>query len=133
MQTDSKFFNVDSSSASSGSSSGIGSGWSTLIEVAFQFGVGYLTAQSEGKKNQALLEQMSALDAQQATKLKALLSASQDESAKTKLIFDFLNQQKVSQLEAETKKKRILPLLGLGFGVILLSLIFYKLHKQNNG
>lgn len=124
---------LNAGGTASSSSSGSDSGWLQLVGVAVEFGVSYLTAKSEGKKNQALLQQMADLDTQQAGKLKAMLNASITEVAKTKIIIDFINSQKISQLEAETKKKRILPLIGLGFGVFLLGLIFYKLHKQSNG
>jgi len=108
-----------------------GGGWAELISVGVDFGVQYLTAKGENKKNEELLQSMSELDAQEAEKLKNLLNASLTEVAKTQVIIDFLNAEKIKKLEAETKKKRILPLIGLGFGVVLLGLIFYKLHKQN--
>jgi hypothetical protein len=68
---------------------------------------------------------------QEAEKLKNLLNASLTEVAKTQVIIEFLDAEKIKKLNADTKKKRILPLIGLGFGVVLLGLIFYKLHKQN--
>ena len=117
---------------SEGSSVG---GWSQLIKVGVDFGVGFLTAnitKDENRKNQELLQQMAKLDAEQAKRLKALLSTASDNIAKTKIIIDYINSEKINQLQSETKKKRILPLIGLGFAVILLgSLIFYKLHQKN--
>lgn len=110
---------------------GGGGGWDELVKVGVDFGIQYLTAKSENKKNEQLLKSISELDAQEADKLKKLINASATETAKTKVILEFLNNAKIKQLELETKKKRILPLIGLGFGVLLLSIIFYKLHKQN--
>jgi hypothetical protein len=108
-----------------------GAGWVELVGVAVDFGVQYLTAKQEGEKNRALLEQMAQLDAQSAEKLKKALNASLTEVAKTQVIFEFLNDKKIKELEADTKRKRILPLIGLGVGVVVLALIFYKLHRQN--
>jgi hypothetical protein len=105
--------------------------WSALIDVAINFGVSYLTAKGEGRKNEKLLRQMAELDAQSAEKLKGLISASVNELAKTQVIIEFLNAENIKKLEAERKKKRIIGLAVLGFGAVLLGLIFYKLHKQN--
>jgi len=108
-----------------------GADWTQLVGVAVDFGIQYLTAKGENKKNSELLQSISDLDAQEAEKLKNLLNASLTEVAKTQVIIEFLNAEKIKQLDADAKKKRILPLIGLGFGVVLLGLIFYKLHKQN--
>lgn len=105
--------------------------WSALIDVAINFGVSYLTAKGEGRKNERLLQQMAELDAQSAEKLKGLISASVNELAKTQVIIEFLNDENIKKLEAQGKKKRIIGLAVLGFGAVLLGLIFYKLHKQN--
>lgn len=112
-------------------SSGSTQAWSALIDVAINFGVSYLTAKSEGRKNERLLQQMAELDAQSAEKLKGLISASVNELAKTQVIIEFLNDENIKKLEAQGKKKRIIGLAVLGFGAVLLGLIFYKLHKQN--
>jgi Tfp pilus assembly protein PilN len=118
--------------ASSGSSGGGGlGGWDALVKVGIEFGVSYLTAKSEGRKNEAFLKKMSELDVAQAEKIKKLISESATETAKTKVIIDFLNQEDIKKLEAERKKKRILPLIGLGVTVVLLGIVFYKLNKQN--
>jgi hypothetical protein len=106
-------------------------GWSALIDVGINFGVGYLTAKSEGRKNERLLQQMAELDAQSAEKLKGLISASVTELAKTQVIIEFLNAENIKKLEAQGNKKRVIGLAVLGFGAVLLGLIFYKLHKQN--
>lgn len=108
-----------------------GAGWSALIDVAINFGVSYLTAQGEKRKNEQLLKRMAELDNKQAEKLKKLIAESATEMAKTKVIFDFLAEEDAKKLEAQRKKERILPIIGLGVGVILLGFIFYKLHKQN--
>lgn len=108
-----------------------GAGWVQLIGVAVDFGVGYLTAKDEGRKNEELLRQMSELDAQQAKKLKEILKQTSTDLEKTRVIIDFINSEKINQLQADTKKKRVLPLIGLGIGVILLGIIFFKLHKNN--
>ena len=122
---------MSQSGKSANASAGKGAGWSALIDVAVQFGVGYLTAQGEKRKNEELLKRMAELDEKQADKLKKLINESATELAKTKVIFDFLAQEDAKKLETERKRERILPLIGLGFGVILLGLIFYKLNKQN--
>jgi hypothetical protein len=118
---------VKGSPTQSAGSAGLGA----LIDVAINFGVGYLTAKSENRKNEELLRRMAELDKQQEEKLKKLIAESATELAKTKVIFDFLAEEDAKKLEAQRKKERLLPIIGLGFGVILLGLVFYKLHKQN--
>jgi hypothetical protein len=108
-----------------------GAGWTELVGVAVEFGVGYLTAKNLNEENKKLLQQMAELDAQSAENLKKALNASLTEVAKTQVIYEFLNAKKIKELEEDTKRKRILPLIGLGVGVVVLALIFYKLHRQN--
>lgn len=128
MQTN-NYLNVTSSTTPK-SGGGLG-GWDTLISTGIEFGVQYMTAQSERKKNEAFLRKMAELDNQQAEKLKKIISEASGEIAKTKAIIDFLNQEEVKKLEAQRKKERMLPLIGLGVGVVLLVIVFYKLKKQN--
>ena len=131
MQTG-KFLNVGGSTAgTSGGTSGGSVGASVLIDLAISFGVGYLTAKDEAKKNEELLRKMAELDVKQAEELKKRLEEVFTEVAKTQVIIDFINEEKIKELESETRKKRILPLIGLGFGVVLLGLIFYKLSRKN--
>jgi phage I-like protein len=102
-----------------------------LASVAIDFGIQSIVAQGENEKMTELLQQLAELDAQSADKLKKLLSESITDKAKTQVMFDFLNADKIKKLETERKKKLIIPYIGLGVGVVLLGLIFYKLHKQN--
>ena len=118
---------VKGASAQSAGSAGVGA----LIDVAINFGVGFLTAQGEKRKNEQLLKRMAELDKKQAERLKKLIEESTTEMAKTKVIFDFLAEEDAKKLEAQRRKERILPIIALGFGAVLLGLIFYKLHKQN--
>lgn len=129
MQTN-NYLNVTSSTSAPKSGGGMG-GWDALISVAVDFGVQYMTAKSEKKKNEEFLRKMAELDEQQAEKLKKLISDATTEVAKTKVIIDFLNKEEIKKLEAQRRKERMLPLIGLGVGVILLAIVFYKLKKQN--
>jgi hypothetical protein len=136
MQTHSKFFNAGGATGApavkAGAKGGTGlSGFSDLISTAIDFGVQYLYADKENKRNEELLQRMAELDVQQAEKLKKMLKESATEIAKTAVIIEFLNEENIKKLEDKSKKDRILPLIGLGFGIILLSLIFYKLNKQS--
>ena len=125
-----KFSNASGTPTKSGGSAG-SAGLGVLIDVAINFGVSYLSAKSENRKNEQLLKRMAELDDKQAEKLKKLIQESATELAKTKVIFDFLAEEDAKKLEAQRKKERILPIIGLCFGVILFGLVFYKLHKQN--
>jgi hypothetical protein len=109
---------------------GISSGVASLISTALDFGVQYLTSQSENKKNLELVQRMAELDNKQAENLKNLLKESASETAKTLVIIDFLNKSEIKKIQDKSKKDRLLPLIGLGVGIILLSLIFYKLNKN---
>jgi hypothetical protein len=134
MQTHNKYLNTTGTPAVKGGAkggAGISDGISSLITTAVDFGVQYLYAQKENKRNEELLQAMAELDAQQAERLKKMLKDSVTEVAKTAVIIEFLNEENIKKLEDKSKKDRILPLIGLGFGIILLSLIFYKLNKQS--
>ena len=136
MQTHSRYLNAGGATGAGAvkggaGGAGISGGVSALITTAVDFGVQYLYAQKENKRNEELLKAMAELDVQQAEKLKKMLKDSATEVAKTAVIIEFLNEANIKKLEDKSKKDRILPLIGLGFGIILLSLIFYKLNKQS--
>jgi hypothetical protein len=134
MQTHNTYLNAGGATVATAGAkggAGISGGVSSLISTAIDFGVQYLYAQKENKRNEELLQAMAELDAQQAEKLKKMLKDSTTEIAKTAVIIEFLNDENIKKLDAQSKKDRILPLIGLGFGIILLSLIFYKLNKQS--
>lgn len=114
-----------------GGSAGTSAGTSALIDVAIQFGVAFMTAKGEKRKNEELLKKLAELDKQQAEKLKQRLDEVFTEMAKTQVIIEFLNEEKIKQLEVERKRKRTLSLVALGFGGVLLGMIFYKLSKKN--
>jgi hypothetical protein len=127
---DSIFFNVGGESVASGSTSGI-AGYSDVIKIVADLGIQYLYAKKEKKKYEELIQRISELNTQEKEKLKKLLEKSLNEVAKTQVIIEFLNEKKINDLEAETKKKRIVSLIALGIGVIIMGLMFYKLNKQN--
>jgi hypothetical protein len=128
----SNFINVTGTAgAVKGASSGGLGNYTALISVAVDFGVQYLYAKKENKRNQELLKRLSELNVQEAEKLKKLLETSYDEIAKTQVIIEFVNNKKIKDLEDETKKKRMVSYIVLGVGVVILGLIFYKLNKQN--
>jgi hypothetical protein len=117
------FLNVDSGAS--------GFNWGALAGTAVEFGVGYMFAQKEKEKNKDLLKKIAQLEKTQAEKLKQRLSEVSTEVAKTEVIIKFLNEQKIKELNVETKNKRILPLIVLSFSVVLLGLMFYKLSRKN--
>jgi hypothetical protein len=128
----SDFLNVTStvSTATKAKSGGLGD-YSALISVAVDFGVQYLYAKKENKRNQELLQRLSELNEQEAEKLKKLLETSLGEVAKTQVILEFLNEGKIKDLKDERTKNRTIAFIVLGVAVVVLGLIFYKLNKQN--
>lgn len=125
------FLNAGGATTLANGGKGGGASWVELVGVAVEFGLQYLSAKAENKKDRELLERLSELDNQQSEKLKKLLNNSLNEVAKTQVIIDFLNAEKINSLDEETKNKRIIPLILLGFGVILIGIILYKLNKRN--
>jgi len=128
----SNFLNVGgvASAVTKTGSGGLGN-YSALIGVAVDFGVQYLYAKKENKRNQELLQRLSELNEQEAEKLKKLLETSFGEVAKTQVILEFLNEGKIKDLKDETTKNRTIAFIVLGVGVVVLGLIFYKLNRQN--
>ena len=114
-----------------GASGGGGASWTQLISVGVDFGLAYFGAKAENKKDRELLERMAELDVQQAEKLKKLLNDSLNDVAKTQVIINFLDAEKIKTLEAKTKQNRIISLIVLGVGVIAIGIILYKLNKRN--
>lgn len=129
---DSNFLNGTgvAGAATAAGSGGIG-GYGEVIKIVADLGIQYLYAKKENKRDQELIKRLSELNVQEAEKLKKLLENSYNEVAKTQVIIEFLNDKKIQDLEAETKKKRTISLIVLGVGVVILGLIFYKLNRQN--
>ncbi len=120
--------------AASSSSGGLSTGTqvaSALIDVAAQFGIGFLTSKSIKKKEEELLKEIAKLNAKQAEELKAKILSATTENAKIEVIIAFLNEQKIKKLQEETRRKRLLPLIGLGFGLLLVTVLVvgYKIKK----
>ena len=107
--------------------------WTAVVGVAVEFGVSYMFAQGEKKKNKQLLEKIDKLDKAQKEKLKERLSEVLTESAKTEVIINFINEQEIKKLSSDTKTKRIIPLMVLGFSVLILGVLFFKLSRKQNG
>ncbi len=110
---------------------GGGASWGELVAVGVDFGIQYFGAKAENRKDRELLERMAELDVQQAEKLKKLLNDSLNDVAKTQVIINFLDAEKIKTLEAKTKQNRIISLIVLGVGVIAIGIILYKLNKRN--
>lgn len=106
-------------------------GVSILLDTAISFGVGYLYAKKEKGENNKLLERLSKLDKELSEKLKLKIEEAVNESAKTAVIIEFFNEEKIKELEKETETKRILPIIGLVFITLVLGLIFYKVNRKN--
>lgn len=106
-------------------------GVSMLVDTAINFGVGYMYAKNEKAEERKLLERLAKLDQEQAEKLKIKIAEAIGETAKTRVIIEFLNEEKIKELEKETRKKRILPIIGLVFMTLVLGLIFFKVSRKN--
>jgi hypothetical protein len=125
---------VGADAGAASSSGGLSTGTQVagaLIDIAAQFGIGFLTSKSIKKKEEELLKEIAKLNAKQAEELKAKILSATTENAKIEVIIAFLNEQKIKKLQEETRRKRLLPLIGLGFGLLLLTVLVvgYKIKK----
>ena len=134
------YLNVSGIGAGAGASAGASAGakagssvdiYGALIEVGVGYFVGKGTQKSIEKKNAEFVEKLQKLNDEQKERLDKVLLEKSTEMAKAKALIDFLNKEEIEGLSSQTKKNRILPLIGLGVGVFLLVLVLYKLKKQN--
>jgi transcriptional/translational regulatory protein YebC/TACO1 len=110
-----------------------GASLAALGSVAVEFGVGYLFSKDIKRKNEELLKKIAQLNEKQAEILKQRLSEVATEVAKTGVIIAFLDEEEIKKLSAETKRKRIIPFIVLGFSVLIVSVLFFKLSTKKNG
>jgi phage tail tape-measure protein len=134
------YLNISGVGAGAGASAGASAGakagsslsvYGALIEVGVGLVVGKATKKSIEKKNAEFVEKLQKLNDEQKERLDKVLLENSTEMAKAKALIDFLNNEEISGLSSQTKKDRILPLIGLGVAVVLLGIVFYKLNKQN--
>lgn len=130
------YLNVAGVGASAGASAGAKAGssvdaYGALIELGVGYFVGKSTKKNIEKKNAEFVEKVQKLNAEQEERLQKVLLENSTQMAKAKALIDFLNKEEIAGLSSQTKKDRILPLIGLGVGVFLLVLVLYKLKKQN--
>jgi hypothetical protein len=138
------YFNVAGVGAGGGASTGATVGktagktagknlniYTALIDIGVGYFVGKATKKDIEKKNAELVEKIQKLNAEQEERLQKVLLENSTQMAKAKALIDFLNNEEIEGLSSQTKKDRILPLIGLGVAVVLLGIVFYKLNKQN--
>jgi hypothetical protein len=132
------YLNVASAGASAGATAGKTASassnlnlYTALIDIGVGIFVGKATTKSIEKKNAEFVEKVQKLNAEQEERLQKVLLENSTQMAKAKALIDFLNNEEIAGLSSQTKKDRILPLIGIGEAVVLLGIVFYKLNKQN--
>jgi hypothetical protein len=124
------YLNINGAGVGAGASPDL-SVYGALIEVGVGLVVGGATKKSIEKKNAEFIEKIKRLNAEQEQRLQKLLLENSTQMSKARALIDFLNKEEIAELGTQTKKDRILPLIGLGVAVVLLAIVFYKLKKQN--
>lgn len=70
------------------------------------------------------------LDAKKQQELLAKIQEAETEIERQKLVYQYVDKQKIDAIKNEGKKRRTIMYVGLGLGLIAYTLIFLKLKKR---
>lgn len=70
------------------------------------------------------------LDAKKQQELLAKIQEAETEIERQKLVYQYVDKQKIDAIKSEGKKRRTIMYVGLGLGLIAYTLIFLKLKKR---
>ena len=124
MGFDNSFLNVAGATASKGG------GLSDVYGVVAGLITDYAFASSIKSDQKKFEKEIKKLDAKKQQELLAKIQEAQTEIERQKLVYQYVDKQKIDAIKSEGKKRRTIMYVGLGLGLIAYTLIFLKLKKR---
>jgi mannitol-specific phosphotransferase system IIBC component len=111
-------------------SKGLSSGVVAGASVASGLIVNFAFASLMKKDQKKFEEEIAKLDSKKQAELLAKVQQAETELERQKIVFQYIDKQKIDKLIAEGKKDRLFLYLGLGVGLLAYVLIILKLKKR---
>lgn len=89
------------------------------------------TAEGQQKRNEALQKQLQSLDQSKIKDLEKRLLSVTSELEREKIFVAYLSEQKGKALLENVNKNKYIMFAGVGIGIIVLTLLLYKLSNRN--
>jgi mannitol-specific phosphotransferase system IIBC component len=124
MGFDNSFLNV------AGATAPKGSGVADIGGVVAGLITDYAFASSIKSDQKKFEKEIKKLDAKKQQELLAKIQEAQTEIERQKLVYQYVDKQKIDAIKSEGKKRRTIMYVGLGLGLIAYTLIFLKLKKR---
>lgn len=118
------------SGVASGGSGGLSSGASGAISAVAVLAVNYAFASSMKKDQKKFEEEISRLDLKKQEELLAKVQQAETEIERQKIVFQYIDKQKIDELKSQGKKQRMFLYIGLGVGILAYALLILKLKKR---
>jgi hypothetical protein len=113
-------------SASTGSALG---GYTEAVSIATGLIVNYAFASSIKSDQKRFEKEIAKLSAKKQEELLAKVQQAENELERQKIVYQYVDKQKIDELKKEGKKQRTILYVGLGAGVLIYALLLLKLKK----
>lgn len=114
--------------SSGGTGSALG-GYTEAVSIVAGMIVNYAFASSIKSDQKRFEKEIAKLDAKKQEELLAKIQQVESEIERQKLVYQYVDKQKIDELKKEGKKQRAILYAGLGVGVLLYALLILKLKK----
>ncbi len=105
-------------------------GWTEAVSVATGLIVNYAFASSIKSDQKRFEKEIAKLDAKKQEELLAKVQQAETELERQKIVYQYVDKQKIDELKKEGKKQRTILYVGLGAGVLIYALLLLKLKKH---
>jgi phage host-nuclease inhibitor protein Gam len=114
-------------SASTGSALG---GYTEAVSIATGLIVNYAFASSIKSDQKRFEKEIAKLSAKKQEELLAKIQQAETEIERQKIVYQYVDKQKIDELKKEGKKQRTILYVGLGIGVLLYAILLLKLKND---
>jgi hypothetical protein len=114
-------------SASTGSALG---GYTEAVSIATGLIVNYAFASSIKSDQKRFEKEIAKLTDKKQQELLAKIQQAETEIERQKIVYQYVDKQKIDELKKEGKKQRTILYVGLGVGVLLYAILLLKLKND---
>ena len=111
-------------------SGGLSGGLSGAISAVAVLVVNFAFASSAKKDQEKFEKEIAKLDLKKQQELLAKVQQVETEIERQKIVFQYVDKEKIDALKSQGKKQRMFLYVGLGIGVLAYALLILKLKKR---
>lgn len=119
---------VPKKTASGGTGSALG-GYTEAVSIVAGMIVDYAFASSIKKDQKRFEKEIAKLEVKKQEELLAKIQQAETEIERQKIVYQYVDKQKIDELKQQGKRERTILYAGLGVGVLLYALLILKLKK----